>query len=592
MPPPSRSPGNPNSVSPSLSATARDNYTTATPYINRHAFSPRNVPDLTYRSVRPPMASAPKSSDPSISIFSPSPNTVFSNTGSAMQLDAATRFSFDAGNIPPFEKTKCLYPITTADRQPVHPDIQARIDKGFFKADQDWTCYRRNYFSIACSYTLKPPYLDSQPLYLHRPSSNPETIHTFAISISAVVDGEGGKPVELVQYTPKRDTGAKNSPDKIKLLPHSTGSLGMLSGSATTSSALGMPIPGSATHMSGQEYDQSHSTPSASSSQDQTVANFDRIQFKHATANNGKRRAAQQYYHLVAELYAGILDGNAGSNDVRWVKVATRISAPMVVRGRSPGHYSDERRGSSASSGPGGPSGGGDSGDSGGGSLNPGSAGPGSATRGGLPSLTYSSNPVRGGGSYQTHQISYNQSPSGSASMPSSSSSSSYGGASTVDHPADQILATDQACSVGDFSGYQCYPSPLYDGFSNPSNVLRTQLPPFTLPRSKGNINAHHRSPPRLDGYISQKLLTGADDDRQQLALTAVNVDNSYKINLTRPEDVHRSIKDDPHQYHGGSYPATLGNPWHATSVETGGRCGKLQRLDSSRNMYSGMPAL
>lgn len=565
MPPPSRSPGNPSTVSPSLSATARDNYTTATPYMNRHTFPPHVGPDLMCRPNRPPMATSPKNSDPSVSIFSPSPNTVFSNTGNAMQLDAATRFPYDAANIPPFEKTKCLYSITTADRQPVHPEIQARIDKGFFKADQDWTCYRRNYFSIACSYTLKPPYLDTQPLYLHRPSSNPETIQAFAISISAVVDGEGGKPVELVQYTPKRDTGAKNSPDKIKLLPHSTGSLGVLSGPASGPSALGMPIPGAGSHLSGNEYDQSHSTPSASSSQDQTVANFDRIQFKHATANNGKRRAAQQYYNLVAELYAGILDGSAGSNDVRWVKVATRISAPMVVRGRSPGHYSDERRGSSASSGPGGPSGGGDSGDNGAGSINPGSAGSSSGARTGLPSLTYNSNTLRGGSGYQSHHMSYGNSPSGSASFPSSSSSSSYGGPSRIDHSADQALATEEGCPVEEYSGYQPYTSPLYDGSSVSSNGMRTHLPSLSFPASTSNRYDHLRPAPRLDAPFGY---------------------------LMKTQDPGSSVKSGFHQSHSGAYPPPLTNPWYNDPAETGSRCGKFQQLNSSRNMYSEMPAL
>lgn len=565
MPPPSRSPGNPISVSPSLSATARDNYTTATPYINRHALSPRNGPDLICRSIRPPMASTPKSSDPSASIFSSPSNTVFSNNSNAMQLDAATRFSFDSGNIPPFEKTKCLYPITTADRQPVSPDIQARIDKGFFKADQDWTCYRRNYFSIACSYTLKPAYLDSQPLYLHRPSANPETIHTFAISISAVVDGEGGKPVELVQYTPKRDTGAKNSPDKIKLLPHSTGSLGVLAGATSGPGALGMPIPGATSHLSGTEYDQSHSTPSASSSQDQTVANFDRIQFKHATANNGKRRAAQQYYNLVAELYAGIVDGNAGSNDVGWVKVATRISAPMVVRGRSPGHYSDERRGSSASSGPGGPSGGGDSGDGGGSSINPGSAGPSSGARSSLPSLTYSSNTLRGGGGYQSHHMSYSHSPSGSASFPSSSSSSSYGGPSTTDNPAAQPLTTEEGCPIEDYSGYQCYTSPLYDGSSIPNNGMRTHLPSLSLPAAMPHRYDQQRHVPRIDAPYGY---------------------------LMKNQDPRSSVKDEMHHYPTGTYPPPLSSPWYNNSAGTSSRCGKFQQLNSSRSMYSEMPAL
>ncbi|KAF8434411.1 hypothetical protein BGX38DRAFT_1275504 [Terfezia claveryi] len=60
-------------------------------------------------------------------------------------------------------------------------------------------------------------------------------------------------------------------------------------------------------------------------------------------------RAAQVYYHLIVELYAdvGSQSATAPSNiasGAGWVKIAYKTSAPMVVRGRSPGHYADERR--------------------------------------------------------------------------------------------------------------------------------------------------------------------------------------------------------------------------------------------------------
>jgi meiosis-specific transcription factor NDT80 len=71
-----------------------------------------------------------------------------------------------------------------------------------------------------------------------------------------------------------------------------------------------------------------------------TSHTFERIQFKNATANNGKRRAQQQYYHLKAELWADIrLDH---TRIPVWVKVAHRVSNPVVVRGRSPSHYKNE----------------------------------------------------------------------------------------------------------------------------------------------------------------------------------------------------------------------------------------------------------
>jgi meiosis-specific transcription factor NDT80 len=77
---------------------------------------------------------------------------------------------------------------------------------------------------------------------------------------------------------------------------------------------------------------------------------FERIQFQKATANNGKRRAQQQYYNLVVELYAEIASSVPG--EMQWIQIARRQSHPMVVRGRSPGHYKDGRRGSTASLGP------------------------------------------------------------------------------------------------------------------------------------------------------------------------------------------------------------------------------------------------
>lgn len=60
---------------------------------------------------------------------------------------------------------------------------------------------------------------------------------------------------------------------------------------------------------------------------------FERIQFKSATANNGRRRAVQQFFHLVLELWCDVIGRDR-------LKIAERVSEPVVVRGRSPGHYS------------------------------------------------------------------------------------------------------------------------------------------------------------------------------------------------------------------------------------------------------------
>ncbi|KAI9766570.1 MAG: hypothetical protein M1835_007168 [Candelina submexicana] len=457
MPPPPRSPGAHNTATHSSISSTREAYKTSTPHTNRHTLSPRTFAQPLTKSPQSPLHTASRSSESRGIAVTPSSSTLGNQS---LQLDAATQLKFGTVNEgPPLEETTIIHQITTGDGQKVRPEISARIDKGFFLAEQNWTCYRRNYFSVACAYSVQPPLL-TVPLYLDRgggSSALTENIRAFAMSISAVVDGPGGKPIDLVQHTPKRDKGPQGRPDRVKLLPQPSGSGGPFSAGAVSSNPLASrsQIPGQ------QDYDSSFSPQNA---QQQTIANFERIQFKSATANNGKRRAAQQYYHLVVELFADI--GNSvGSpdSDTRWVKIATRISAPMVVRGRSPGHYQDDRRASSSSTGPGGGSGAsGGGGDKPGGHLGSSSSGRPSGTRSmGIALLGGSSNTSSNGGSYHSRSSlshSVGSSRYDSHSHPSSSNSSSIG--SGMEHPSDSIPPSED---VDHFPSYQYFPQPVFD---------------------------------------------------------------------------------------------------------------------------------
>ncbi|EWC47226.1 hypothetical protein DRE_03345 [Drechslerella stenobrocha 248] len=244
-----------------------------------------------------------------------------------LAMDSSNSSGSHQASGPPLFDTETIHKILTGDGHIIRPEIHARVDKGFFLSDNDWTCYRRNYFSVGCSYSLQPH--PPNNIYLQRHMSGLEPIHAFAVKISAAVDGGGGKPVELVQHTPKRDKGPQMQPSLIKLIPQSANSPyggGLSSSLVKQTSDYDYGYPHS--HMPHQPLNQ---------------AVYDRIQFKSATANNGKRRAAQQYYHLVVELYAEVM-GAPGEPESSYVLVAKRISAPMVVRGRSPGHYVDERK--------------------------------------------------------------------------------------------------------------------------------------------------------------------------------------------------------------------------------------------------------
>jgi meiosis-specific transcription factor NDT80 len=222
----------------------------------------------------------------------------------------------------------------------IKPDISGVIDKGpFLSSDREWTCYRRNYLACICSFGLSPSYPGAGIQFTPTPMSGTSTVQTFqvygfAMCISAVVADNEQHSIELVQHTPKRDKGPISKPSKTPIAPKS---------SATPHTAsLNMYGDGSGLSNSRSLYGDGFGGQTTVGQQVPTEHTFERIQFKQATQNNGKRRAAQQYYHLVVELWADV--GNQATE--QFVKVAFRKSAKMIVRGRSPGHYQNERRNS------------------------------------------------------------------------------------------------------------------------------------------------------------------------------------------------------------------------------------------------------
>ncbi|KAJ2229087.1 hypothetical protein EV180_001672 [Coemansia sp. RSA 518] len=172
----------------------------------------------------------------------------------------------------------------------MHP----QVDRGFFISDSDWTCYRRNYFQVSCMFTLSGATAKSPVCVVG--DNGLQLVQQFRIGIGARVAGNSGG-VELVQHTPKRDKGPQMTPEPQPVRRSDSGLVDVGS----------------------------------------SVASFERLQFKTATANNGKRRAAQQYYVLELTLLADCVDGSH-------VRVASTESPPIVVRGRSPGHYADPGR--------------------------------------------------------------------------------------------------------------------------------------------------------------------------------------------------------------------------------------------------------
>ncbi|KAG2198530.1 hypothetical protein INT47_008634 [Mucor saturninus] len=269
--------------------TPRPESTLTSPPNEKQAISP----NLIRR--RPPIPSRPANFTTTTFHSNPYPSA-----GPIRRRRTESIFSFEMG--PTFSSTKQLHDLCNMDQSNSYQvQLHAKMDRGFFRADQDWTCYRRNYFQVSSTFDVHGMnYLlqNAEVPCLLRKTDTQEflTVDYFSIGVCARVTNHD-KKIELVQHTPKRDKGPQMIPE-----PRPVRAGGNL-------------------HL-------------ASVGSNHNIVTFERLQFKTATANNGKRRAAQQYYEIVVDLYANCSRGES-------IRVATCTSAPLVVRGRSPGHYAD-----------------------------------------------------------------------------------------------------------------------------------------------------------------------------------------------------------------------------------------------------------
>ena len=252
--------------------------------------------------------------------------------------DASTMQQSDPENKGPgFSDTVVTADLINRNNQVLKLDIIASIQKGFFQVDNKWTCYRRNYFQVTCAFTYKSH--QDGPVFLRQHlESQHKQVYGYAVSISAKTDTAGSNDGEargLVQHTPKRKKSSETIPNRHPVIPqtphhhhsnsHQHHTHGYQHPSVDPYYGHGYPGLGPRSLV----FDHSNQIPPSYT--------FERIQFQKATANNGKRRAKQQFFHVVVELQVNI----GSSHRDEWVVVATRESEPMVVRGRSPGHYRD-----------------------------------------------------------------------------------------------------------------------------------------------------------------------------------------------------------------------------------------------------------
>ncbi|KAF7559950.1 hypothetical protein G7046_g4199 [Stylonectria norvegica] len=157
------------------------------------------------------------------------------------------------------------------------------------------TCYRRNLWQ--CSGLLTMPRMVTH--VVDDQGRQMPIIELFA-SISAMESIEG-KSTEIISIPWKSSAAQANEESKIATAPPNI-TIDLAAGQELDANRVSLPL------------------------------SWKRLQFKHATANNGRRKGLQQHYVVQIKLY-----GKTKSGEL--VQIAEIQSGPVIVRGRSPRNF-------------------------------------------------------------------------------------------------------------------------------------------------------------------------------------------------------------------------------------------------------------
>jgi hypothetical protein len=207
--------------------------------------------------------------------------------------------------------TPILKAALLSDQGQTWPSISAELYGMFFVAEDvfggettgrpmELTCYRRNLFQISGTVVLSRSIC--QMINEH---GQQVPIFGLTATISALESIEG-KSTEIISVPWKTNSGTGvSSEDKA--------------GAAPSSCPLDLSL-----------------NPELDPAMVSCPIAWKRLQFKHATANNGRRKGLQQHYVIQINLLATLATGES-------VKVAEVRSGAIIVRGRSPRNF-DSRK--------------------------------------------------------------------------------------------------------------------------------------------------------------------------------------------------------------------------------------------------------
>lgn len=172
------------------------------------------------------------------------------------------------------------------------------------------TCYRRNLWQCSGQITL-PRHLS----HMIDEHGQQVPIIELAASITAMESIEG-KPTEIISIPWKSSSAAAANSNNGNIVNDDN-----MTKSPTAPARAALDLS------TGQELDHHRVSLPVS---------WKRLQFKHATANNGRRKGLQQHYVVQINLLTKMKTGE-------WTKIAEIQSGPVIVRGRSPRNF-DSRK--------------------------------------------------------------------------------------------------------------------------------------------------------------------------------------------------------------------------------------------------------
>lgn len=200
--------------------------------------------------------------------------------------------------------------------QLIEPNMTAELYGMFFVAEDvfggentgrplELTCYRRNLWQCSGQITL-PRHIancvDDQGQQL--------PVVDMAASITAIesIEGKATEIISIPWKSSNPNPAGNNSGEEVKVVagPPPNVSLDLTGGQELDGNRVSLPV------------------------------SWKRLQFKHATANNGRRKGLQQHYVVQINLLAKTKAGD-------YIKIAEVQSGPVIVRGRSPRNF-DSRK--------------------------------------------------------------------------------------------------------------------------------------------------------------------------------------------------------------------------------------------------------